>query len=198
MQFKFVWLPLVILADVSSIYGSALGTVQARNLAVAGDLTSREVQCDWCDCLAALAAEGVACAAAAVEAGCNPLADISCILDAIAFAQQLPVCLACLGFTPPPPPKPPVKPHGGSPPPPVTPPTSPQCCSSVIPANSDAASAVASLLGLDLTGILVDVGLSCSPITVEGDNCGSTTVTCDAPELEWGGLLAINCIPITV
>ncbi|KAJ7842346.1 fungal hydrophobin [Mycena olivaceomarginata] len=86
----------------------------------------------------------------------------------------------------------------GTPPPPVTPPTSPQCCASTVPASSSAASAVAALVGLDLSGLLVDVGLSCSPITVIGDNCGGTTVTCDAPEKEWGGLIAINCIPITL
>ncbi|KAF7342373.1 Hydrophobin 2 [Mycena venus] len=86
----------------------------------------------------------------------------------------------------------------GTPPPPVTPPTSNQCCASVVPASSSAASAVAALVGLDLTGLLVDVGLSCSPITVIGNNCGGTTVTCDAPEKEWGGLIAINCIPITL
>ncbi|KAJ7913751.1 fungal hydrophobin [Mycena leptocephala] len=51
--------------------------------------------------------------------------------------------------------------------------------------------------GFCLTGLDVPVGLSCSPITVVGNNCGSTTVTCDAPENEWGGLIAINCIPIT-
>ncbi|KAJ7149650.1 hydrophobin 2 [Mycena filopes] len=85
----------------------------------------------------------------------------------------------------------------GTPPPPVTPPSSPQCCTSVVPSTSTAASAVAALLGLDLTGIDVPVGLSCSPITVAGNNCGSTTVTCDAPDQEWGGLIAINCIPIT-
>ncbi|KAJ7799420.1 fungal hydrophobin [Mycena olivaceomarginata] len=76
----------------------------------------------------------------------------------------------------------------GTPPPPVTPPTSPHT----------AASAVAALLGLDLTGLDVLVGLSCSPITVIGNNCGGTSVTCDAPENEWGGLIAINCIPITL
>ncbi|KAJ7813666.1 fungal hydrophobin [Mycena olivaceomarginata] len=85
----------------------------------------------------------------------------------------------------------------GTPPPPVTTPDSPQCCASVVPASSAAASAAAALVGLDLTGLLVDVGLSCSPITVIGNNCGNTTVTCDAPEEEWGGLIAINCIPIT-
>ncbi|KAK7046791.1 hydrophobin 2 [Favolaschia claudopus] len=84
-----------------------------------------------------------------------------------------------------------------SPPPPVTTPSSPQCCDSVVPSTSAAASAVAALVGLDLTGLNVPVGLSCSPITVVGNNCGSTTVTCDAPDKEWGGLIAINCIPIT-
>ncbi|KAJ7659092.1 fungal hydrophobin [Mycena polygramma] len=86
----------------------------------------------------------------------------------------------------------------GTPPPPVTPPSSPQCCSSVESSSSSAVSAVAALLGLDLTGLNVPIGLSCSPITVIGNNCGSTTVNCDAPEKEWGGLIAINCLPITL
>ncbi|KAJ7260707.1 fungal hydrophobin [Mycena rebaudengoi] len=81
-------------------------------------------------------------------------------------------------------------------PPATTPQDSPQCCSSVVSSSSTAASAVAALLGLDLTGLDVPVGLSCSPITV-GNNCGSTTVNCAAPEKQWGGLIAINCIPIT-
>ncbi|KAJ7176372.1 fungal hydrophobin [Mycena crocata] len=82
--------------------------------------------------------------------------------------------------------------------PPVTPPTSPQCCSSVESSSSSVVSALAALLGLDLAGLNVPIGLSCSPITVIGNNCGGTTVTCDAPEKEWGGLIAINCIPITL
>ncbi|KAJ7027768.1 fungal hydrophobin [Mycena alexandri] len=82
--------------------------------------------------------------------------------------------------------------------PPVTPPTSPQCCSSVVPSSNAGAGIVAALLGLDISGLLVDVGLSCSPITLLGNNCGGTTVTCDAPDKEWGGLIAINCIPITL
>ncbi|KAJ7459603.1 hydrophobin 2, partial [Mycena galericulata] len=82
--------------------------------------------------------------------------------------------------------------------PPVTPPTSNQCCNSVVSSSSSAASAVAGLLGLDLDGLDVPVGLSCSPITVIGNNCGGTSVTCDAPDAEWGGLIAINCVPITL
>ncbi|KAJ6603755.1 hypothetical protein B0H10DRAFT_1957731 [Mycena sp. CBHHK59/15] len=81
--------------------------------------------------------------------------------------------------------------------PPVTTPTSPQCCNSVVPSSSSAASAVAALLGLDVSSLNVPIGLSCSPITVVGNNCGSTTVVCDAPQQEWNGLIAINCIPIT-
>ncbi|KAJ7449496.1 hydrophobin 2 [Mycena galericulata] len=81
--------------------------------------------------------------------------------------------------------------------PPVTPPTSNQCCSSVQSSSSTAASTVAAILGLDLTGLDVPIGLSCSPITVIGNNCGGTSVTGEAPETQWSGLIAINCIPIT-
>ncbi|KAJ7237798.1 hydrophobin 2 [Mycena rebaudengoi] len=81
--------------------------------------------------------------------------------------------------------------------PPTTPQDSAQCCTSVVSSTSKAASVVAGLLGIDLDGLDVPVGLSCSPITV-GNNCGSTTVTCAAPDKEWGGLIAINCIPITL
>ncbi|KAJ7477962.1 POH2 hydrophobin [Mycena galericulata] len=83
-------------------------------------------------------------------------------------------------------------------PPPVTPPTSDQCCDSVVSSSSTAASVVAALLGLDLTGLDIPVGLSCSPITVIGNNCGGTTVVCDAPDTSFGGLISLNCIPITL
>ncbi|KAJ7209071.1 hypothetical protein B0H12DRAFT_1330120 [Mycena haematopus] len=82
--------------------------------------------------------------------------------------------------------------------PPVTPPTSDQCCSSVQSSSSSAVSAVAAVLGLDLSGLDVPIGLGCSPITVIGNNCGGTTVTCDAPQESWGSLIAINCLPITL
>ncbi|KAF7331540.1 Hydrophobin 2 [Mycena kentingensis (nom. inval.)] len=86
----------------------------------------------------------------------------------------------------------------GTPPPPPSTPDSPQCCESVVPSTSNAASLVAAVVGLDLTGLNVPVGLSCSPITVGGNNCGDATVICNAPDEGWGGLIAINCIPITV
>jgi len=81
---------------------------------------------------------------------------------------------------------------------PVTPPTSDQCCASVVDSSSTAAGSVLAGLGIDLGDVDVPVGLSCSPITVVGSNCGGVTTRCDAPEIEWGGLIAINCIPITL
>ncbi|KAJ7209076.1 fungal hydrophobin [Mycena haematopus] len=81
---------------------------------------------------------------------------------------------------------------------PVTTPSSDQCCASVVDSSSTAAGAVLATLGIDLGDIDVPVGLSCSPITVIGNNCGGITTRCDAPEIEWGGLIAINCIPITL
>ncbi|KAJ7477372.1 fungal hydrophobin [Mycena latifolia] len=108
--------------------------------------------------------------------------------------------LMVLAFASPsgPPTRPSPAPAVGTPPPPITPPVSPQCCLSVLPASSVPAAAVASLVGLDLTGLTVSVGLSCSPITVAGNNCTLITVTCDLPLKAWGGLIAINCIPITL
>ncbi|KAJ7455091.1 hypothetical protein FB451DRAFT_1516719 [Mycena latifolia] len=94
-----------------------------------------------------------------------------------------------------------------SPPPPVTPPASLQCCTSVQSSSTSAVSTVAALLGLDLSGLDVPIGLNCSPITVSGNSwlvlltraaTGGTTVTYDAPEKEWDGLIAINCIPIAL
>ncbi|KAJ7364723.1 hydrophobin [Mycena albidolilacea] len=81
---------------------------------------------------------------------------------------------------------------------PVTPPTSDQCCGSVVDSSDVEAGKVLAALGIDLGDITVPVGLSCSPITVIGNNCGGVTTRCDAPEIEWGGLIAINCIPITL
>ncbi|KAJ7898571.1 fungal hydrophobin [Mycena olivaceomarginata] len=81
---------------------------------------------------------------------------------------------------------------------PITTPDSDQCCASVVDSKSTAAGAVLGLLGIDLGDISIPVGLSCSPITVLGSNCGGITTRCDAPEIEWGNLIAINCIPITL
>ncbi|KAJ6615766.1 hypothetical protein B0H10DRAFT_1949649 [Mycena sp. CBHHK59/15] len=67
----------------------------------------------------------------------------------------------------------------------------PSVLSSVVPSNSAGAGRQQFLIQ-DLN---VDVGLNC---TIISNNCGGTTVTCDAPEEERGGLIASNCIPITL
>ncbi|KAJ7079930.1 hydrophobin [Mycena crocata] len=85
-----------------------------------------------------------------------------------------------------------------TPPPTNPPPKASQCCSSVVSSTSTSATAVASLLNIDLSGLNVLVGLSCSPITVFGTgNCGGTAVSCNVPDPAWGGLIAIDCLPIT-
>ncbi|KAJ7610427.1 hypothetical protein FB45DRAFT_1066217 [Roridomyces roridus] len=76
--------------------------------------------------------------------------------------------------------------------------TSNQCCTSVQHSNSNAVSAIAGLLGLDLSGLNVPIGLGCSPITVLGNNCGGTQVTCNSPEKEYGSLIAINCVQLVL
>ncbi|KAJ7854499.1 hypothetical protein B0H13DRAFT_1903643 [Mycena leptocephala] len=68
----------------------------------------------------------------------------------------------------------------------------PQCCNSVVSSSSAAASGVAALLGLDLTGLNVPVGLSCSP-SPSWEQLRIHLCHCDAPT-GVGGLIAINCI----
>ncbi|KAJ7929723.1 hypothetical protein B0H13DRAFT_2538739 [Mycena leptocephala] len=74
----------------------------------------------------------------------------------------------------------------GTPPPPVTPPSSPQCCDRVVPPSDSTASAIAGLLGIDLTGLDSDV-----PVGLQCNNwfdgmCESTIFNCDAPLEQWG------------
>ncbi|KAJ7063928.1 fungal hydrophobin [Mycena amicta] len=57
---------------------------------------------------------------------------------------------------------------------------------------------LAALIGIDLTGLDVPIGLSCSPITVLGNNCGGTTVNCESPMEQYGGLININCLTIVL
>ncbi|KAJ6546257.1 fungal hydrophobin [Mycena vulgaris] len=84
-----------------------------------------------------------------------------------------------------------------------TPPATPsaQCCTSV-QSSSQASAALGPVIGglLDviLDGVVVPIGLGCSPITVIGNNCGSTTVNCDSTQNVGGTLIAINCLPITL
>ncbi|KAJ7711337.1 fungal hydrophobin [Mycena olivaceomarginata] len=79
-----------------------------------------------------------------------------------------------------------------------SPPATTLCCNSVQQSNSaDAAGALAAI-GV-IVNAVVPIGLGCSAITgitVAGNNCGSTQVTCNSPQQQIG-LVAIGCAPIT-
>ncbi|KAJ7819303.1 hypothetical protein B0H13DRAFT_300442 [Mycena leptocephala] len=120
MQFKSILLPLLMVASVhastTAIKTFGDRNADARALAartttatrVTGTVTvtktvtttptATSVSADCCTCFKALAGEGLACAAAILEEGCNLLADWSCIVDAIALGDATPACLHCIGL----------------------------------------------------------------------------------------------------
>ncbi|EJD00318.1 hydrophobin 2 [Fomitiporia mediterranea MF3/22] len=74
-----------------------------------------------------------------------------------------------------------------------------QCCQSVQPASSSAASTLLGLLGIVLQDLTVDVGLTCSPISViglGGNDCNASPVCCE--NNSFNGLIAIGCVPINI
>ncbi|KAH9856675.1 fungal hydrophobin-domain-containing protein [Lenzites betulinus] len=88
-------------------------------------------------------------------------------------------------------PKPSSKPPGGSC---STGPV--QCCNQVVKADNPLASLILGLLGIVL-GPDVEVGLTCSPLSVIGigsSTCSSNAVCCE--NNSHGGLISIGCVPI--
>ncbi|KAJ7195692.1 fungal hydrophobin [Mycena pura] len=87
---------------------------------------------------------------------------------------------------------------GGSPPPPPPAPPGTQnvCCTTVGTNKNPVISAVAALLGLDISDVLGDIGIGCTLLSVLGNTCSNTAVNCDATQL--GGLINIGCVPITL
>ncbi|KAE9407600.1 hydrophobin 2 [Gymnopus androsaceus JB14] len=74
-----------------------------------------------------------------------------------------------------------------------------QCCNTVEPASSSAAAGLLGLLGIVLQDLTVDVGLTCSPITVigaAGGSCSAQAVCCQ--DNSHGGLISIGCVPVTL
>ncbi|KAJ3996826.1 hydrophobin 2 [Lentinula boryana] len=73
-----------------------------------------------------------------------------------------------------------------------------QCCQTVEPASSSGAAGILSLLGIVLQDLTVDVGLTCSPITVIGtsSSCSAQAVCCE--DNSHGGLISIGCAPVTL
>ncbi|KAJ3748108.1 hydrophobin 2 [Lentinula detonsa] len=74
-----------------------------------------------------------------------------------------------------------------------------QCCNSVESASSSAVAPILSLLGIVLQDLNVDVGLTCTPITVigaSGSSCSAQAVCCD--DNSHGGLISIGCVPVSL
>ncbi|TFK43804.1 fungal hydrophobin-domain-containing protein [Crucibulum laeve] len=72
-----------------------------------------------------------------------------------------------------------------------------QCCNSVQPASSSAVSAIFALLGIVIQDLNIDVGLTCSPISVIGlgsNSCTAQAVCCE--DNSFKGLVAIGCTPV--
>ncbi|KIK53762.1 hypothetical protein GYMLUDRAFT_925512 [Collybiopsis luxurians FD-317 M1] len=72
-----------------------------------------------------------------------------------------------------------------------------QCCQSVQSASSSPVSILLGLLGIVLQDLNVDVGLTCSPITVIGvgsSGCSAQAVCCQ--DNSHGGLISIGCVPV--
>ncbi|KAJ7353009.1 hypothetical protein DFH08DRAFT_956105 [Mycena albidolilacea] len=84
---------LFTVASGTSIHGLVTKTVTSPISTRSGGTGGGGSGCNWCSCLIALAAEGVACAIAATAEGCSIEADLSCITDTIVAVQQ---CSACL------------------------------------------------------------------------------------------------------
>ncbi|KAF7360707.1 hypothetical protein MVEN_00802600 [Mycena venus] len=88
-------------------------------------------------------------------------------------------------------------PHGSAP-------SSSSCCNSIMnKAKFMESNEYKNLQGVDLitivaelTSLVGDIGVGCSPITVLGNNCGSTQVVCNSPTSQVG-LINVGCAPIT-
>ncbi|KAJ4466321.1 hydrophobin 2 [Lentinula aciculospora] len=73
-----------------------------------------------------------------------------------------------------------------------------QCCESVQSASSSPIAILLGLLGIVLQDVNVNVGLTCSPITVIGtsSSCSAQAVCCE--DNSHGGLISIGCLPVTL
>ncbi|EGN99547.1 hypothetical protein SERLA73DRAFT_134819 [Serpula lacrymans var. lacrymans S7.3] len=74
------------------------------------------------------------------------------------------------------------------------------CCNSVQDSNSTAVTGLLGLLGVSLEGIVGQVGLSCSPLSVIGvggaSSCNAEPVCCT--NNQFNGLINLGCSPINL
>ncbi|KAF9007184.1 hydrophobin-263 [Cyathus striatus] len=74
-----------------------------------------------------------------------------------------------------------------------------QCCTSVQSASSSIVSVLLGLLGIDVSGVTGQVGVTCSPISVVGvggNSCTAQPVCCTGNS--FNGVVALGCTPINI
>ncbi|EIN05029.1 fungal hydrophobin [Punctularia strigosozonata HHB-11173 SS5] len=77
-----------------------------------------------------------------------------------------------------------------------------QCCDSTTTSNDPLTSSLLGLLGINVSGVDVPIGVSCSPISVAGiggNSCSASPVCCQSTEDAEGllsGLVGIGCVPV--
>ncbi|EIW83604.1 hypothetical protein CONPUDRAFT_43646, partial [Coniophora puteana RWD-64-598 SS2] len=54
-----------------------------------------------------------------------------------------------------------------------------QCCNTIQPASSQEASNVLGMVGVNLQGLDVPVGIDCTPMSMTGNNCQSQLSCCE-------------------
>ncbi|ESK83732.1 hydrophobin [Moniliophthora roreri MCA 2997] len=74
-----------------------------------------------------------------------------------------------------------------------------QCCDSVQSASSNPVAVILGLLGIVLQDLNIDVGLTCSPITIIGggsNSCSANPVCCE--NNSFNGIVALGCVPVNI
>nr|AAL05426.1 hydrophobin [Tricholoma terreum] len=75
-----------------------------------------------------------------------------------------------------------------------------QCCQQTYSSTSSEASLIASIVGLDLSGVTGSIGSQCSPISAiglgSGSSCTQQPVCCSNNNYQ--GLIVVGCSPINL
>ncbi|KAK7460912.1 hypothetical protein VKT23_008840 [Stygiomarasmius scandens] len=74
-----------------------------------------------------------------------------------------------------------------------------QCCNSVQDAKSSSLTGILALLGIAVSSITGQVGVTCSPISVigvGGNSCSAQPVCCE--NNNFNGVVALGCTPINI
>ncbi|KAI0033490.1 fungal hydrophobin [Vararia minispora EC-137] len=73
-----------------------------------------------------------------------------------------------------------------------------QCCNSIQPASSQQAADLLSLIGVNLQGLNIPIGIDCTPINVLGigsNSCQQQVACCQGGT---SGTIGLGCVPIGI